>query len=289
VERGVFVSYRRADTGWAANVLTAALRRRTAQVFQDNSSIALGTAFADVIEDAVRSSAVLVALIGQQWDTARLHDPQDWVRREIQLAHACGTRVVPVLVDRAARPDRTALPPELRFLADLQNDVVRQSQPDDVDLLAGRIAALLPDTTSAAAAGDGVAATRADLDSFLRAHLPAAQQWSGNRERLVNLALAVLDRTDRLTFAALARMRDGPPGSATVFVTATDIVAVEVGEDFRITGEIRFPRSLVRRVEVVPTLPLFADAIVHTGPGGEVRLQGLFRGQAGRFADHLRS
>ena len=77
--------------------------------------------------------------------------------------------------------------------------------------------------------------------------------------------------------------------TATVLVTATDVLVVEVGEDFLVTGEIRFPRRLVRRVEVVPTLLLFADAVVHTSAGDQVRLQGLFRDQARQLADHLRS
>jgi hypothetical protein len=53
--------------------------------------------------------------------------------------------------------------------------------------------------------------------------------------------------------------------------------------------EIRFPRALVRRVEVVPALPLFADTVVYTIARDAVRLQGLLRGQADRLADHLRS
>jgi hypothetical protein len=289
VQRGVFVSCRREDTGWAANALTEALRRRAGAscVFLDNSSIALGAVFAEVIEDAVRRSAVLVVLVGPGWDTARLPDPRDWVRREILLAHECGTRIVPVLVDRDDLPPD--LPAELSFLTGLQHDVVRQSHPRDVDVLADQIAALLPGEPTPAAGEDGVPVERAALGRFLRRHLPAAQQWSGNRDRLVNLGLAVLAPRDHLTFAALARIHDGPPGSATVFVTRTDVVVVEVGEDFLVRGEIRFPRALVRRVELVPTLPLFADAVVHTTAGDAVRLQGLFRGQAAHLADHLRA
>ena len=284
----MFVSYRRNDTGWAATVLADALRRRVGvdRVFLDTGSIELGDRFAATIEAAVRDSAVLVALIGRRYDTARLDDPRDWVRRELLLARDRGVRIVPVLVDRARLPP--ALPAELGFLAELHHGEIRQRQPRDVDTIVDEVAAQLPRANPAAPATDGAPVTRGALDSFLRGHLPPAQQWSGNRDRLVNLALAVLGPDDRLTFAALARIHDGPPGSATVFVTATDIVVVEVGEDFLVREEIRFPRTRVGRIEVVPTLPLFADAVVHTTAGDVVRLQGLFRGQAGRFADHLR-
>src|SRR5689334_20573805 len=101
---GVFVNYRREDTGWTANSVADALRRRLGpeRVFLDNSSIALGAAFAQAIEDAVRRSGMLLALVGPRWDTARLRDPQDWVRREILLARESDVTVAPVLVDRTA-------------------------------------------------------------------------------------------------------------------------------------------------------------------------------------------
>jgi hypothetical protein len=158
-------------------------------------------------------------------------------------------------------------------------------------VLADRIAALLPDGRGTTApAASGVEPVRPALDTFLRSVLPPAQQWPGNRDRLLDLALAVLGHHDRLVFVAPARIHGGPRGSATVFLTTTDILVVEVGEDFRVRGgEIRCPRSRIRRVEVVPTLPLFADAVLHTAAGDEVRLQGLFRDQARQLADHLRS
>ena len=93
-----------------------------------------------------------------------------------------------------------------------------------------------------------------------------------------------------------------------MFLTSTDVVVVEVDGSFLIAGEIRFPRSLVQRAEVVSTvplfaevvstlplfaevvstLPLFADVVVHTTAGDAVRLQGLLRSQAPQFADCLR-
>jgi len=288
VGREVFVSYRRDDTGWTANLLADALRRRLGPegVFLDNSSIALGAAFAKEIEDAVLRSTVLLALIGPRWDTARLHDPQDWVRRELLLAREHGATIIPVLVDRPALPLPAALPAELQFVRGLQHGELRRNHPSDVDALADRVTT---ERRAPAAADEGEEPTRPALEKFLKFLLPPAQQWSGNRDRLVDLALAVLGRDDRLVFLAPGRINDGPRGSATVLVTTTDVLVVEVGEDFLITGEIRFPRRLVQRVEVVPTLLLFADAVVHTAAGDRVRLQGLFRDQARQLAEHLRS
>jgi hypothetical protein len=297
----VFVNYRRTDTGWAANVVTDALRRRlgpSAEVFLDNRSIGLGESFAQVLEEGVRRSAVLVVLIGPRWDepplTDRLADPGDWVRREILVARERGARIVPVLVDRTGPPAAHKLPPVLEFLPSLQATSLRQAHGRDVDDLAARVAGLLADQgrtdppPSGGGEGDGAPRTRAALDPLLKFLLPPAQQWMGNRDRLLDLALAVLGPDDRLVFLAPTRIDNGPKGSATVFITSTDVVVVEVDENFLIRGEIRFPRSRVRRVEVVPTLPLFADVVVHTTAGDKVRLQGLFRDQARQLADHLR-
>lgn len=293
----MFVNYRRDDTGWAANLLADALRRRlgsSAEVFLDNRSISLGEAFAEALEDGVRRSAVLVVLIGPRWDqpplVGRLFDPRDWVRKEILTARDLGATVAPVLVDRTQVPAGGSLPRELIFLSGLQATRIRQNDDRDPDVLAERIAALLPAGCGEAMppSTEGVERTRAALEPFLTYILPPAQQWMGNRDRLLDLALAVLGRNDRLVFLAPARINNGPKGSAAVLLTGTDIVVVEVDAGFLVAGEIRFPRSLVRRVEVVPTLPLFTDVVVHTTAGDAVRLQGLFRDQARQLADQLR-
>ena len=264
-------------------------------MFIDNQSIGPGQPFAQVLEDGVRQSAALVALIGERWTESlfieRLFAADDWVRREILLAKNQDSTVVPVLVDRENLPSTAALPKELQFLTGLQAIKIRQANPEDVVGLAKKVAALVPPGCHGATvgAGTGVENTRADVENLLKRTLPPAQQWSGNRDRLVDLVLASLGKDDSLVYLVPARLTGRPRGSATMMVTESDIVVVEVDETFRIIGEIRFPRAYVRRVEVVPTLPLFADVIVHPSAGDPVQLLGLFRDQARRLADHLRS
>jgi len=68
---GIFISYRRADTGPYARLLQLQLSERFpgAQVFMDLDSIEAGLDFAAVIRRAVNSCLVMVALIGRQWET----------------------------------------------------------------------------------------------------------------------------------------------------------------------------------------------------------------------------
>lgn len=108
--------------------------------------------------------------------------------------------------------------------------------------------------------------------------LPLAQR-SGNRDRLVDLGPAV----------APARLPGRPRGSATALVTATDLVLVDVGEDFHIHGESRLPLAWFGRVEITPTFPLFADLIAHTTSDARVPILGLFKDQARQLADHIRA
>ena len=125
---GIFLSYRRQDAAPYARLLQYRLRERFSDVpvFMDLDTIEPGRDFAEVIEEAVSSSAVLVALIGRQWATLadeqgrrRIDDPNDLVRFELQQALESGVRVIPVLVDGAVPLQQGQLPAELQKLARL--------------------------------------------------------------------------------------------------------------------------------------------------------------------------
>ncbi|MDX2235229.1 MAG: 4a-hydroxytetrahydrobiopterin dehydratase [Hyphomonadaceae bacterium] len=138
----VFVSYRRDDTGPVALALRAELDLRLAgvPVFVDLNRIQGGDAWPDVLEDALRKARVLIALIGPNWagmhDGAapRLHDPNDWVRRECAraLAHPSGA-ILPVLVNGAEFPPEAALPDDLRKMRTF-NALPLRTQSWDQDL-----------------------------------------------------------------------------------------------------------------------------------------------------------
>jgi TIR domain len=127
--QGIFLSYRRDDAGVSASLLRMCLEQYLpgTQVFRDAESIEPGANFRTRIEDAIKSSAVLLALIGPSWLTAadvagrrRLFDPDDVLVWEIALALRLGVRVIPVLVQAAPMPPAKELPAALRDLADLQ-------------------------------------------------------------------------------------------------------------------------------------------------------------------------
>jgi hypothetical protein len=157
--RGVFLSYRREDAGPYARSLQLQLSQRIpgATIFMDLDSIEAGLDFFEVIEEAVNSCAVLVALIGRQWATLtdedgarRLDNPDDFVRFEVKTALERGVRVIPVLLDGARPLRQQELPDDLRKLARLNaHKLAYDRYQDDADRLLDliqRVLAARPDT-----------------------------------------------------------------------------------------------------------------------------------------------
>jgi hypothetical protein len=119
VSGGIFISYRREDSGgYAGRIydrLATGLDRKN--VFMDVDNIEPGVDFVDVLTEHVSKCDALVAVIGKNWISAvdksnrtRLEDPHDLVRIEIEAARKRGVRVIPVLVDGAAMPKAADLP-----------------------------------------------------------------------------------------------------------------------------------------------------------------------------------
>ena len=122
---GIFVSYRRDDTRQAAGRLADDLADRfgSAHIFRDIEGIDPGVEFAQALNQALETCAVMLVLIGPTWldicdaqGRRRLDNPNDWIRQEIGTALRRGIRVVPVLIDGAALPDEASLSDELKPL-----------------------------------------------------------------------------------------------------------------------------------------------------------------------------
>jgi hypothetical protein len=163
---GVFVSYRRADSGDAAGRLADRLAGKLGdqRVFMD-VEIELGADWVEEITAAVAACDVMVAVIGPGWLSAadsagrrRLDDPDDWVRLEVRTALQRGVRLIPVLVGGAAMPLRVELPPDIADLTRRQSLHVRhESFRKDAEHLLAAVERLLsaPGTSGRHAAAVG--------------------------------------------------------------------------------------------------------------------------------------
>jgi hypothetical protein len=136
----VFLSYRRSDsediTGRIYEHLVSRFGR--ANLFKDVDSIPAGVDFREAIRKAVRSSSIMLAIIGTGWlnteDDAgnqRLNDPNDFVRIELEAALEQRTPIIPVLVRGATMPSPDQLPHSLHDLA-YRNATPVRSDPDFV-------------------------------------------------------------------------------------------------------------------------------------------------------------
>jgi formylglycine-generating enzyme required for sulfatase activity len=144
----IFLSYRRNDTGAAVGRFSDKLLTRVSpgSIFLDVDSIELGEDFENRILAAVGEADWMLVFIGAGWlspdssGASRIHNPQDYVRREVQTALTRGRKVLPVLVDDARLPDPGVLPDDIQALVKHKFAVLRlASFHQDADTIISRL------------------------------------------------------------------------------------------------------------------------------------------------------
>jgi len=139
VAGGVFICYRREDSaGFAGRIYDRLVSRLpSGRVFFDVDNIEPGLDFVKVLSDRVGDCDALVAIIGEDWLTARdednnrrIDDPHDFVRIEIETALQRDVRVIPVLINGARLPRAIDLPDPLKALARRQAIEISHSRFD---------------------------------------------------------------------------------------------------------------------------------------------------------------
>ncbi len=164
----IFFSYRREDESGAeaAELLFERFSKRfgTDCVFLDQRSLQLGIDFEQDIKERLQNCAVVLAIIGDDWlggpagtTRTRLHEPDDWVRRELLVARDFEKEVIPVCVGHRPLPRPNDLPEELRWLVGLHasnwNPGKYKKQEVEIAMLADDIEAILDRHDEAERAG----------------------------------------------------------------------------------------------------------------------------------------
>lgn len=113
----IFISYRHADSQQLAQTLYDQLNTVfSGKVFLDKCSIPIGASWADALYEALKSSRLVLAIIGPEWrgtkspqsDERRIDDEGDWVRLELLSSLLDEHPVVPVLIRGAKPPENIA-------------------------------------------------------------------------------------------------------------------------------------------------------------------------------------
>ena len=141
----ILINYRRDDTSGYARLIFDRLISHFGEdrIFMDVDGIEPGQDFVKVIDSAVGSCKVLIALIGRNWkDVAdesgnrRLENPEDFVRLEIQTALTRDIPVIPTLIQGATMPNGKDLPEDIKSLTRRQAiEINHKSFNTDVERL----------------------------------------------------------------------------------------------------------------------------------------------------------
>lgn len=124
----LFISYRHSDDSNALAQIERVLVDAfgPAHVFLDKESLKGGDTWKARIHETLRTAPAVVVLYSRNWrgsqadGSARIDDPEDWVRKELVMAHEHRRPLLPVVIDGAPPPKESELPPALRFLAGAQ-------------------------------------------------------------------------------------------------------------------------------------------------------------------------
>ena len=117
----IILSYRREDSAGVTGRIFDRLTQEfgTDRVFMDIDSMPAGVDFHDHLQEILADCGALLVVVGKGWRSqrkgqpARIMDPDDWVRIEVETALERGIPVVPLLIDGATLPSRDQLPESL--------------------------------------------------------------------------------------------------------------------------------------------------------------------------------
>jgi len=122
----IFINYRRLDTeGYVGRLYDHLLKQfKPHDIFMDVQNIEPGADFVEVLEDAVASCDIFLAVIGPHWGSLkneagerRLDEWNDFVRIELESALKQSKVVIPVLVGGARMPNPSILPESIQSLS----------------------------------------------------------------------------------------------------------------------------------------------------------------------------
>ena len=117
----IILSYRREDSAGVTGRIFDRLSQEfgTDRVFMDIDSMPAGVDFHEHLQQILADCGALLVVIGKSWRSqrkgqpARIMDPDDWVRIEVETALERSIPVVPLLIDGASLPGRDQLPESL--------------------------------------------------------------------------------------------------------------------------------------------------------------------------------
>ena len=234
----IIVSYRRTDSAMAGRIFDRLVQRfGKKSLFIDIDNIPFGGDFRKHIDDALKSSDLLIALVGPRWiggegKDAKITRDADPVRVEIETALKQNVPVLPVLLDEARMPEPSELPENIREFA--YRNAAEVESGRDFDIHVDRLIKAVEQILGAKVAPQASAASQsATLVSPAPAAPPTTRRFpmplvlGGALLALAGLAAAVWFARDRLSVA-----EEIDPTTGTAYCADFKRVMVEARSDF---------------------------------------------------------
>jgi hypothetical protein len=133
----IFISYRRSSGAGYAGRLAQSLKKDF-KVFFDTSSIEYGKKFDEHIEEGLKSSTVVLAILDDRSveEFKKRENQDDFVLFELETAYANKIPIIPILMNNAPMPTQEELPASLSFLPFLNAFGLRHERfTDDTEVL----------------------------------------------------------------------------------------------------------------------------------------------------------
>lgn len=191
----IFISYRREDSsGFTGRLYDHLLFYfNEDQIFKDVDNIPLGVDFRLAIEDSIKSSKILLAVIGQRYLSKRsnnkfprLFDDKDFVNIELTSALKNNIRIIPILVNDAQMPNRALWPAHLQAIPFLNAYEIRHNKwKDDVKNLSKVIENILNEVPTQKAESDESKTTADENDINLDLELTLEEINTGIQKKVI--------------------------------------------------------------------------------------------------------
>ncbi|MBA3531415.1 MAG: toll/interleukin-1 receptor domain-containing protein, partial [Ardenticatenales bacterium] len=183
----LFVSYRRHSWPFTRHLAEALAQRLRAEIFIDYQKIDRAD-FASSIEQHLRTSDVVLLVVTRDTFGPRIHEAEDWLRREVALACALGKPLLLISVDGQLPPPDSDLPTDLHGLGGYQGIPF---YPEYWEAALKRLVEFLTRITPAREAEESPSPT----PPLSRSNVPTLQRSPTPQETLAE-ALRLLDEGD---------------------------------------------------------------------------------------------
>jgi TIR domain len=115
----LFINYRRKDIPGLVEKLHQCLKEYYGdEVFVDYSKIEIGDSIPETIKKHIASCKLFLPVVGPNWDSDKylqsLHQPNDWVRQEMEMAKSLKKAIFPIFINGGKTPDTELLPDSLK-------------------------------------------------------------------------------------------------------------------------------------------------------------------------------